>query len=855
MSWDRLVEQVGLLWIILVLAAAGALLALLLFFLAWLMKMYSRQLRRMRDLSDSLADLAGCRIENLEQALTLAEAKMNPEFTALFRLLAEDSKAMFDSLWVPSPENRLTLPEILPAAARQVSSRSTGFALLLGGIAASTLALSAAFVRIGLPQLIDEGALLRLFAVLPLLLGAAGLLVMYQVGDILSRNLRHAWELLMVAIGRKMPVYSHSAETARLIFEMREYDAHMAKSVSEVAGHVQSLSSGKLTDAVSNAVRYVMSATVGPAVVKSTESLGVLVTQLDKQMQQADHKVAKLYSELEVRQTKQSELWLRRYQELADVLTFQQENMNNNLAAVQQQLVNELGKSQKFALDKIVEEQSHTLDHVNSVSQKSWTLLQERLTAIVGQLAASQNSLLANLSEKQQLNLTQIAAAIAGNESAMRGQYESLIENLRQTQAELWEKSTSGQTAVYAKLIAGQDESFAAISAQQREAYEQVARSQQEGLRLMREQQLAAIRQLGDSQAIVLQQIDRRQADNFLTVSQQQTEALNRITAAQSVAIDDFRKAQFEALADSSRRQQATLQHLAENFGSEVSSRLAGYLDPISARLHDASEALVKAQNYAADVQDVLRLQNEAATALQQSIGDLFKQLIETRRSMSEDLSSMKTSSGVMSRAAEVMGSVYAGSQAGLSEAISQMSADLMRLSNVLGSVMSGSAEQTRQMQGQSLEIYEANQKHLDAVRGQITLLSDELSIRIDQLMLGFSNLTGDLIKNVNESINTQNDTLGGSLRSLTDVMGEEARSMSLFAQQINMDIETLNATLRAAVSEFDSGIRGELSAILGQFDGEVSDVVKRLARAAAELGDAVESLPEAIRRLGPGRS
>ncbi len=82
--------------------------------------------------------------------------------------------------------------------------------------------------------------------------------------------------------------------------------------------------------------------------------------------------------------------------------------------------------------------------------------------------------------------------------------------------------------------------------------------------------------------------------------------------------------------------------------------------------MQDATETLTKAQDYVANVQEVLKVQNEAAMALQESIGDLFKQLMETRKTMSEDLDSLKTSSGVMSRAAESMGSVYEGSQAGL---------------------------------------------------------------------------------------------------------------------------------------------------------------------------------------------
>ncbi len=88
----------------------------------------------------------------------------------------------------------------------------------------------------------------------------------------------------------------------------------------------------------------------------------------------------------------------------------------------------------------------------------------------------------------------------------------------------------------------------------------------------------------------------------------------------QSTAIADLRKAQLDALTESARRQQEALEQVTEDFGSEVSAKLAAYLDPISSRLQDATETLTKAQDYVANVQEVLKVQNEAAMALQESM-------------------------------------------------------------------------------------------------------------------------------------------------------------------------------------------------------------------------------------------
>lgn len=70
---------------------------------------------------------------------------------------------------------------------------------------------------------------------------------------------------------------------------------------------------------------------------------------------------------------------------------------------------------------------------------------------------------------------------------------------------------------------------------------------------------------------------------------------------------------------------------------------------------------------------------------------------------------------------------------------------------------------------------------------------------------------------------------------------------MSLFAQEINSDIESLSSTLGSSVSSFNTEIRSGLENVLERFDLDVSEVLKRLMHATSELGDAVDALPEAL--------
>jgi hypothetical protein len=65
------------------------------------------------------------------------------------------------------------------------------------------------------------------------------------------------------------------------------------------------------------------------------------------------------------------------------------------------------------------------------------------------------------------------------------------------------------------------------------------------------------------------------------------------------------------------------------------------------------------------------------------------------------------------------------------------------------------------------------------------------------------------------------------------------------------MDINQLNSTLGQSVVDFAKGIQTELTQAISSFDQETADILRRLAIAAAELGDAVEILPDVLRNKG----
>ncbi len=75
----------------------------------------------------------------------------------------------------------------------------------------------------------------------------------------------------------------------------------------------------------------------------------------------------------------------------------------------------------------------------------------------------------------------------------------------------------------------------------------------------------------------------------------------------------------------------------------------------------------------------------------------------------------------------------------------------------------------------------------------------------------------------------------------------EQARSIGLYAKEINMDITDLSNNLQASVGEFSSKIQEGLRVTFSEFDSGLSELTQRIANTVESISDAVESLPEAL--------
>ena len=897
--WQQLVDQVGYVWIVAIVLLTLVIVVLVGLLYALIRKLSTTMAQKIISLRQDVESADGCKIENLREIQIIIGDRGGPEMKIAMEQLADDSRNLFSGLWIPDPAERFHRSMMIQQKTSWLFRQGITTLPLLASLLVSAFAF---FIALSIDITSIENDIMRLLALLPLIIGGFGLVVLQQVKNKNELHLDQVWQGLIIQMKRKIPVYSQAVETAAMIKTFTQYDQQMTEATRSLSSHVEKLASSQLADAVTNAVKYVMSATIAPPIQKSADSLAVLAQQLEKKLVAGESQLVRLYTELENRQQQQADNLAKRYQEISQAIVLQQKQSLQVIITNSQQTWQELREN----LNNIMQDISHSQASLQQTLLDGQTKLQQDLLldqkqslSVIGQESSSS---LRNLSEEivstlhtqsmhQTSTMDDIRQNVLSAVDNMRTTAEQTMDALRLHQSETLNQLNSSQSELFGQLHNGQIEAFNRLGSNQTELFGQLSTSQATLLGLIDQHQLQATKTINEAQQIALQTLSQQQQNAFDTVSKRQLELLTQMDQRQQVAqsgflehqigaLQEMRTTQMDfsqqlrdfvstslnlidqhqqtALTDFSKTQQNAIEHLSEQqskgvhellsqFSGEVADSMAAYMDPVSVRLQESAQALISAQNYANDVQQTLIMQKEQSRVLEESIRDVLEQLVTARENMSGDLSSMAESTKIMSDSASSMSAIYAGSQTGLSDAISNMSVNMLDLSESLQSILSSSAEQTKLVQAQAVESFEINERQLDAVRGQIDVLTNDLSNRIDQLMIGFSQLTSDLIENVQSTINNQNDQLGSGLKALTGVMADEARSMSLYAQQINMEIDQLNGTLGSAVKDFSEGMNLEIGNVLKQFDHETADILRRLSIAAAEIGDAIEVLPTVI--------
>ena len=123
----------------------------------------------------------------------------------------------------------------------------------------------------------------------------------------------------------------------------------------------------------------------------------------------------------------------------------------------------------------------------------------------------------------------------------------------------------------------------------------------------------------------------------------------------------------------------------------------------------------------------------------------------------------------------------------------------------------------------------------------------DDMDFHVQNITVKMAEEIGTLFKDI-VAQNTQIlDQYKDSTASLLQSFDEQARSIGLYAKEMNYDINELSANMKESVAVFSSQIQEGVNGSLEQFDSSLAELSIRIANTVESIVDAVENLPSAI--------
>jgi hypothetical protein len=129
------------------------------------------------------------------------------------------------------------------------------------------------------------------------------------------------------------------------------------------------------------------------------------------------------------------------------------------------------------------------------------------------------------------------------------------------------------------------------------------------------------------------------------------------------------------------------------------------------------------------------------------------------------------------------------------------------------------------------------------------TRMLEDMDYQIRTITVRISEDIGTMME---ENIKANADILERYKDNTTDLLqsfDEQARSIGLYAKEINLDITELSNNLQSSVAEFSEKLQEGVHMTLGEFDNGLAELTKRIANTVESISDAVEALPEALRK------
>jgi len=262
-------------------------------------------------------------------------------------------------------------------------------------------------------------------------------------------------------------------------------------------------------------------------------------------------------------------------------------------------------------------------------------------------------------------------------------------------------------------------------------------------------------------------------------------------------------------------RQERGMQDLAVRFANALSSDLAGHLQPINREIDLMGKLMNDVKQYIEIAMRSLETTRQQSEGLLTETRQALLQMAEARVQLTTDFSSVDNRIKALASSTGQMAELYQGNEQNLVRNIDSFGGKLEQYGRQLESILTDavgamqSARQTAADQQDSAGLY------LGAMQDQVNNLSSRL---------------------------------GADIQGLLSQIRHETGAVSSQASTIGTQLGALNNTLNHSLNEFSQASAQYVRQTLHEFDSGLAELTERMARTAAEIRDAVDALPAALR-------
>lgn len=267
---------------------------------------------------------------------------------------------------------------------------------------------------------------------------------------------------------------------------------------------------------------------------------------------------------------------------------------------------------------------------------------------------------------------------------------------------------------------------------------------------------------------------------------------------------------------DVASRQEKGMQDLAVRFAAALSDELASHLEPVYERLGQLTPLMGDVKQYVEVALRSLQAARAEADALARHTDASIGILAEAREAFSADSNAMRQEITRLADATASMAGIYSGNEHALADTVHEMNQQMAQYAQRLAGLVAEASRALREAQDASQKQSETAGQYVTDMRAQVGRLTEGLKQEIGLLL---------------------------------DQMRQETGQLTLQSTAINQRFHELNALLDRTGQTFADESNRYVQETLQTFDSGLAEVVSRLASAANEIRDAVDALPQVLRR------